>query len=207
MTQGTHARRPSRLRMPRSRGATAGPLIMLLGAWGALIPFFGHSFGFGYTPSNTWTWTAGRGYLEVLPGVGAFLGGALLTISANRATAALGSWTATASGAWFILGTIVSPWWSGGSIGSPVGGTSQAVWERIGMFTGVGMVILFLAGLGLGRISLAARGVPATSPEQLEALERIEGARTIPGERPRTVDLTTAETGAEGTTTSRSVKR
>lgn len=198
MKRGTHAHRPSRFVMPRRRGAVAGPLIILVGAWGALIPFFGHSFGFGYTPSNTWTWTTARGYLEVLPGIGAFLGGALLTISANRATATLGGWVAAASGSWFVLGTVVSPWWSGGNIGTPVGGTSQAVWERIGMFTGVGMVIVYLAALSLGRVSLSGpRAVPATSPEQLDALERIEGARTIPGDRPRTVDLTAAETDAD----------
>jgi hypothetical protein len=182
---------------------------MLVGAWGALIPFFGHSFGFGFTPSNTWTWTAARGYLEVLPGIGAFLGGALLTISAHRATAAFGAYTAAASGSWFVLGTIIQPWWSAGNIGVPVGGSSQAVWERIGMFTGVGMVIIYLAAMSLGRISLSGRrGVPATSPEQLEALERIEGARTIPGDRPRTVDLTAAESAADrNTTTADSTKR
>jgi hypothetical protein len=116
---------------------------------------------------------------------------------------------AAASGSWFVLGTVVAPrWWDPASIGSPVGGYSQAVWDRIGMFTGVGMLIVYLAALSLGRISLSGfRGAPATSPEQLEALERIEGARTIPGERPRTVDLTAAEAGAEGTTKSESVKR
>jgi len=206
MKRGTHAHRPNRFVMPRRRGAVAGPLIMVVAAWGALIPFFGHSFGFGYTPSNTWTWTSARGYLEVLPGIGAFLGGALLTISANRATAAFGGYIAAASGGWFVLGTVISPWWSAGNIGTPVGSTNQAVWERIGMFTGVGMVLIYLAALSLGRISLSGyRGAPATSPEQLEALERIEGARTLPGERPRTVDLTAAEAGTD--TTSESIKR
>jgi hypothetical protein len=172
---------------------------MLLGAWGALIPFFGHSFGYGYTPSNTWTWTAARGYLEVLPGIGAFLGGALLTISAHRAAAAFGGWVAAASGSWFVLGTVVAPrWWDPGNIGTPVGGYSQAVWDRIGMFTGVGMLIVYLAALSLGRISLSGFRAPVATTE---------GARTIPGERPRTVDLTAAEAGTESTTKSESVKR
>ncbi|MGN6474685.1 MAG: hypothetical protein ACTHK4_13695 [Mycobacteriales bacterium] len=181
----------------------AGPLIMLLGAWGALIPFFGHSFGYGYTPSNTWTWTAARGWFEVLPGIGAFLGGALLTTTAHRAAAAFGGWVAGASGSWFVLGTVISPrWWNPAPIGSPVGGYSQAVWDRIGMFTGLGMVIVYLAAMSLGRISLSGARDVTQSPEQLEAIRRIEGARTIPGDRPRTVDLTAAEAGAENSSES-----
>lgn len=204
MPRGAHANRAprtsrlSRLSMARRRGAVSGPLIMLLGAWGALIPFFGHSFGFGYTPSNTWTWTAARGWLEVAPGAAAFLGGLLLAVSSDRASATFGSIVATAGGAWFVLGTVVAPWWNAGYIGTPVGDASRGVWERIGMFTGVGMLIMILAAVALGRISLSGpRATPATSPEQLEAIKRIEGARTIPGDRPKTVDLTAAEAGTE----------
>jgi hypothetical protein len=171
---------------------------MLLGAWGALIPFFGHSFGFGYTPENTWTWTAARGWLEVLPGGVAFLGGLLLILSGDRASAMFGGIAAAAAGGWFVLGTIVAPWWNPGFIGTPVGDDSQAVWERLGMFTGVGLLILVFAAMALGRISLSGRReMPTTSPEQLEAIRRIEGARTIPGERPKTVDLTTAEADSD----------
>ncbi|HVT22150.1 MAG TPA: hypothetical protein VHE57_12270 [Mycobacteriales bacterium] len=192
--------------MPRRRGTAAGVLILLVGAWGALIPFFGHSFGFGYTPSNTWTWTAARGWLEVLPGAVAFLGGLLLAVSGDRASAMFGGTAAAAAGAWFVLGTVVAPWWNAGYIGTPVGDSSQAVWERIGMFTGVGIVLIYLGAMALGRISLSGRREIATStPEQLEAIKRIEGARTIPGDRPRTVDLTAAEAGAE--TRSESVQK
>lgn len=192
MTRGTHAD-PYRYRMPRRRGAVAGPLIMLVGAWGALIPFFGHHFGFGYTPDNTWTWTAARGWLEVAPGAGAFFGGLLLAVSDHRGSASFGGWLAAASGAWFVLGTIVSPWWSPGYIGQPVGSSSQAVWERIDMFTGVGLVILFLAAMSLGQINLSGYRRVTTAPP--------DAGRTIPGERPRTVDLTAAEAGSDSTAT------
>jgi hypothetical protein len=176
----------------------AGPLIMLLGAWGALVPFFGHSFDFGFTPDNTWTWTAARGLLEVLPGAAAFLAGLILTISAHRGSAMFGGVVAALAGAWFVLGIVVSPWWDAGYAGTPVGDATRGVWERLGMFTGVGLLILFLAATTLGRISLSGRReIPTTSPEQLEAIRRIEGARTIPGDRPRTVDLTAAEANTD----------
>ena len=56
-----------RLHMPRSKGAASGLLIVLLGLWGGLIPFVGPSFDYGFTPDDTWQWTDGRLFLEVLP--------------------------------------------------------------------------------------------------------------------------------------------
>src|SRR5260370_1022494 len=38
-------------RILRSRGAASGVLLMLLGAWGALVPFIGPYFGYAYTPA------------------------------------------------------------------------------------------------------------------------------------------------------------
>ena len=57
------------LRVPRTRGVLSGVLLILLGAWGALIPFIGPYFHFAYTPDTAWTYTAGRLWLEILPGV------------------------------------------------------------------------------------------------------------------------------------------
>ena len=67
--------RGGRLQMPRSRGAASGFLLILLGAWGALIPFVGPYFDFAFTPDQEWTWTVARGWLEVLPGAATALGG------------------------------------------------------------------------------------------------------------------------------------
>ena len=38
-----------------------GFALVLLGAWGALIPFVGPYFNYAYTPNGTWIWTASRG--------------------------------------------------------------------------------------------------------------------------------------------------
>jgi len=166
--------------MARSRGAVTGPLLMVLGVWGALIPFIGHSFGYGFTPDNTWHWTAARGWLEVLPGAAAFLGGALLTTSANRMSAMLGGWVAAASGAWLVLGTVINPVWSAGNIGVPTGNTTRAVWERIGMFEGLGVVIVFLAAIALGRTSVVgARDVAAAQARQ-DAMREIDLTESHP---------------------------
>jgi hypothetical protein len=140
--------------MTRSRGALTGFLLMLLGAWGAIVPFVGHYFGYGFTPNNTWTWTAPRGWLEVLPGAVTFAGGLVIAGSRQRVMATLAGWLAAGAGAWFVLGTVVSPLWSAGFLGIPDGTTTDAVLERIGMFSGLGLVIVFLAAVALGRVSL-----------------------------------------------------
>ena len=80
------ARPPGPLWVSRTCGAVSGILLVLLGARGALIPFIGPYVGLSFTPDGAWTWTAGRGWLEVLAGAAAALGRLLREGSGNRAT-------------------------------------------------------------------------------------------------------------------------
>ena len=169
----THASSRNRLAMARSRGAVTGPLLVVLGAWGALIPFFGHSFGYGFTPGNTWAWTAARGWLEVLPGAATFAGGLILTTTGNRLNALVASWVAAVAGAWFVLGIVVAPWWSAGNIGTPSGDAHHAVWERLGMFDGLGVVIIALSAIAIGRATVVgARDIAAGEARRSAAYDR-----------------------------------
>ncbi|MCM3921923.1 hypothetical protein ND748_09660 [Frankia sp. AiPs1] len=142
--------------IPRSRGAVTGLLLMLLGIWGALIPFVGPYFDFAFT-GDAWTWTSARFWLEVLPGIAAFVGGLLLLASANRATAALGAWLAIAAGVWFIIGPTLAGPWHLGSIGAPLGGSARQAVVWISFFYGLGAAVLFLGSTAWGRLSV--RGV------------------------------------------------
>jgi hypothetical protein len=155
------------LRVPRTRGVASGFLLILLGAWGALIPFIGPYFHFAYTPDSAWTWTWGRFFLEVLPGGVALIGGLILLISAFRPVAIAGACLAAAAGAWFALGTLFAPLWTNYSTlgarvsvpaafdsGSPTGGPVHVVAEHLAFFTGLGVVIVFIAGLALGRMAV-----------------------------------------------------
>ncbi|HTQ21342.1 hypothetical protein [Mycobacterium sp.] len=161
--------RPGRLRMPRSRGAVTGFILIVLGAWGALIPFIGPLFHFAYTPDQAWTWTAARGWLEVLPGAIAIAGGVLLIISKNRANAMLGGWLATLAGAWFVVGGAFAPMLHLGSVGDPVAFTDRkrAVLE-IAYFSGLGALMVFLGGVVLARLAVRlardVRPVEAVKP-------------------------------------------
>ncbi len=143
------------LRIPRSRGAVSGLLIVVLGVWGALVPFVGPLFDFAFSPDRPWAWTAGRGWLQVLPGLVAVLGGLLMFASRNRATAMLGSWMAVAAGAWFIVGRTVAGLLGLGGTGEPVAATeAQRVWLELTYFSGLGALIVFLAALAAGRLSV-----------------------------------------------------
>ena len=147
--------RGGRLQMPRSRGAASGFLLILLGAWGALVPFVGPYFDFAFTPDTEWTWTIARGWLEVLPGVATVLGGLLLLTSGNRATAMLGGWLTVLAGAWFVVGRALAGPLAIGDVGAPVAATDvKRVWLDLTYFYGLGALIIFLGALALGRVSV-----------------------------------------------------
>ncbi|MGV0792447.1 hypothetical protein [Mycolicibacterium sp. XJ1819] len=155
MTDARIRPRGGRLGMSRSRGAMSGFLLILLGLWGALIPFVGPYFDFAFNSDAAWTWTTARGWLEVLPGAAVALGGLLLLVSGNRATAMLGGWLAVAGGAWFVVGRALAGPLGIGEVGAPVAATeAKAIALDLAYFSGLGALIVFLGALALGRISV-----------------------------------------------------
>lgn len=157
--------------VPRTRGAVSGILLVLLGVWGGLIPFIGPYFNYGYAPDATWHMTTARLLLEVLPAAGTVLGGLLVLGSANRVGGVFGAWLAVLSGAWFVLGVPLSTLWNGAVVGNALGGTTRQVFEYVGLFGGLGVVIVFFAALALGRFAVkgvreADRVAPVVAPEE-----------------------------------------
>jgi len=176
----SHARngRPSPLWMPRSRGALCGLFLVILGAWGAVIPFVGPHFNFAYTPDQDWAWSTARGWLEVLPGAATALGGLLLILSANRITAMVGGWLAVLAGAWFVIGGQIAPMLGIGSAGDPIAVTERkrAALE-ISYFSGLGAVIVFVGAVAVARLAVR-------SASDAEALARVEAARAARAPQP-----------------------
>jgi hypothetical protein len=158
------------LRVRRSRGVLSGLLLVLLGAWGALVPFVGPYFHYAYTPDKAWTYTTGRLWLEILPGAATLLGGLIVLASSYRPVAHFGAWLAALSGAWFTLGGLIGPTWVKMHMvpGVPVGGAAARAGEQIGFFTGLGVVIVLLAAMAIGRFSVIsvrdARRAAVTEP-------------------------------------------
>ncbi|WAC89638.1 hypothetical protein [Mycobacterium sp. Aquia_213] len=167
---------PGRLWMPRSRGAVCGLILLVLGAWGALIPFVGPHFNFAYTPDKEWAWSTARGWLEVLPGGVTAFGGLLLIFSGNRITAIVGGWLAVLAGAWFVIGGEVAPMLGIGSAGDPIAATDRkrAALE-ISYFSGLGALIVFVGGIALARLAVRLAS-------DIEALGRVRSAAPTGGE-------------------------
>jgi hypothetical protein len=188
------------LRVPRSRGALSGALLVLLGLWGGLIAFVGPYFHFAYTPGTAWTYTSGRLWLEILPGITTVLGGLILLASRVRPVAMFGAWLAAVSGAWFAVGRVLSPAWNAHgtvALGTPIGGTLHRALVELTYFTGLGVIIVFLAALSIGRLTViavrdarlseraaeddAAVTEPATAAPDPVVYERPAGERTTDG--------------------------
>jgi hypothetical protein len=194
------------LQMRRSRGAFSGFLLMLLGLWGALIPFVGPYFHYAYTPDKAWTYNTARLWLEILPGAAVFLGGFLLMIAARRHTALFGAVLAVAAGAWFSLGTMLSPLWNHHVTlgGSPAAATQYTrIMEQLGFFSALGVVVVLIAATAFGRILSVPAGIkvaePVTDTAPADTADN-EETRTLPTRTPAATTPTTFTPTATATT-------
>ncbi|HEV7936109.1 MAG TPA: hypothetical protein VGP70_27815 [Actinomadura sp.] len=175
------------LRVPRSRGALSGVLLLLLGLWGGLVPFVGPYADFAYTPDRAWVFTTGRLWLEIVPAAATVLGGLILLLSANRLLASLGAWIAALGGAWFVAGGPVSALWTDGgaaATGAPIGSESKRIAEQLAFFDGVGVLIVFFAALALGRLAVVAVKDVQPAGEQAAAPPAPEDAPPIGATQP-----------------------
>jgi hypothetical protein len=186
------------LQIRRRHGVFSGLLVALLGIWGALIPFVGPYFHYAYTPDKAWTYNTGRLWLEVLPGAAALLAGLFLMAASSRPTALFGALLGIASGAWFAVGNVLAPLWTTvAPAGVPASTTTlMRAMEEIGFFTGLGVVIVMLAAMSMGRIS-AVPGVTAVTPvpdggyvapEPVTAPVTTVPAQSVPAEDTQSID-------------------
>lgn len=149
-----------RFRIANSTGLLVGVLLVLLGIWGAIVPFVGPYFGYGLGYAGPWYFSLGRLWLDVLPGIAVLLGGMVLAASRNRALAWPAACLALAGGIWFVVGSQISRLWTAGggtAVGTVTGAVGHQVAQYMGYFFGLGAVISVLAALAAGR--LAVRGV------------------------------------------------
>jgi hypothetical protein len=190
--------------VPRTRGGISGFLLILLGAWGAIIPFVGPYFGYAYTPDTAWTYTNGRLWLSILPGAAVFLGGIMVVLAASRPAAMFGGLVALLGGVWFVVGAPIlavavgttGPDGPGTPVADPGAAFSAPVMrllEGLGFYYGLGVVIVIFAAFALGRFAVWAvrpghHAMPPTRPpdetEPVYPHERNRGG-VPPGPRDR----------------------
>jgi hypothetical protein len=175
------------MRLPRTRGAVSGLVLLVAGLWAALVPFFGPYLNLSIGTDQTWHWTTDRLWLDVLPGAVAALGGLMLIKATTRSGAALASWLGVCAGAWLIVGQSVSLLWNHGTsaAGQPLFGNVHKAVEEGVYFYGVGALILFFAAFALGRLALPASAVPVEEPVATTATRPRRG---LFGRRRRAVD-------------------
>jgi hypothetical protein len=158
------------MRLSRTTGVFAGIVLFVLGLWGALIPFVGPYFNYGFSPDTTWHFTMNRFWLCILPGAATAIGGLVLMFASRRSTGLAGGSLALAGGVWFVVGSSVSLLWASHSgtvllsgVGTPLGGHDRAAAEAIGFFYGLGALITLLSAFALARFAMlpAAAGVRA----------------------------------------------
>jgi len=195
------------MRVPRSRGAVSGLLLILLGAWGALIPFIGPYLDYSYGTDQTWHWTTARFWLEVLPGGVTALGGLLLLISAHRVRGSLGGWLAALAGAWFVVGQTLAGPLHLGNIGQPLSQhDSGRAAAQLGYFYGLGAVILFLAAFALGRLAVVGvRDLRAAERDEQRAAEQARAEQELARRQALERDTAAARTADDRTADDRTV--
>ncbi len=129
-----------------------GLIILVLGIWGGLVPFVGPYFHFALGPDKSWTWTTGRLYLSVIPGIVAVIGGLMLMRAGPRPSARLGALLALVAGFWFAIGPEVSILWNAaGAQGAAHGSRDVRMLEILTYHIGLGVLMAALAGYALPR--------------------------------------------------------
>jgi hypothetical protein len=202
------------MRLPRTTGLLSGLVVIVLGVWGALIPFIGPYFHYAFGNYDKWHFTTNRLWLDILPGAVAVLGGWMLFTGTRRKSGVLGGWLAIAAGVWFAIGPSVSLWWhaAGNPIGAPVGGHIRQSLEWIGYFTGLGVAITGFAAFAMGRFvsrprlaeePFVAAGAAAGEVEEHRARRRggLVGRRRAAAADTRAADTRAADTRAADTRT------
>lgn len=148
---------------PRSRGCVSGLILIVLGTWGGIAPYAGPAFGYGFEPDRAWAFNQGRLVLSALPGAVTLVAGLVIALTRSRGLGGVLAVIAALGGAWFVVGEwalkLLPPSTSAFAIsaGKPIGTTvRQVALTEIGCFWGVGALIVFFAGLALGRFSIIA---------------------------------------------------
>lgn len=139
-----------------------GLMLLILGAWAAILPFVGPLFGFRMDGTPAWTWTNAHWQLNLAPGALAVLAGLLLLIG-RRASAVLGGWLAVIAGGWLVVGPLFASLWLSGAPQTQVASsTLDQAMRPLGYHYGTGLVIVLLGAWMIGRRVLLTRPAAGT---------------------------------------------
>ena len=144
----------------------AGLLIVLVGAWGGIVPFVGPLFGYSADGSGSWTWNLSHTLLHAAPGAAAVFGGLVVMLAGGRLSRSglkLGGLLAALAGAWLVVGPVAWPVLEHTKVFMSASPLRQFDYW-IGYALGPGTLLAALGAFVLGRPS-ARPAVPAPAPE------------------------------------------
>lgn len=132
-------------------------LVILIGAWAAIIPFVGHLFGFSADGTPAWYWSLRHALLWLAPGALAFVIGLAMLAQARRAEIGLsrvgsvwmGFLTAVA-GAWLVVGPLAWPVLENGGKVFRTAGPLRELLYQVGWSLGPGLLLVLLGGCTMG---------------------------------------------------------
>ena len=155
---GEHSARPT---VPRFSLGVAGLLLVVLGAWGGIVPFIGPTFGFSADGKGSWHWELTHALLSLAPGAAALLAGLLIMTGAgtrvfHTALTGLAGFIAVLAGGWFVIGAIAWPLLHN-SVVIVYAPPATTLEYFVGYFGGVGCLLIFLGAFVVGRSAAAQR--------------------------------------------------
>lgn len=162
----------------RTVARALGLPLVILGAWGGIVPFAGPAFGYPMPAGShipAWQWSTSHLELHVLPAIAAVAGGLALLGAVRPGVERAGALLGLGAGIWFVLGPVFSPAFLGGGGGmKPMASTFMTVVTPLGYHYGTGITIAIVAAAALG---LLARARPEEAPVR-EHDQRLAGAPT-----------------------------
>jgi hypothetical protein len=162
-TPGLAAPAPATTRVHAKGGSAAGLgttaiLVILVGAWGAIVPFVGAKIHLAADGLPAWHWNLEHGVLWVAPGALALLLGIVMLREVPRVKAKdarFGSaWTGfltVVCGAWFVVGPFAWPVLRSGAVvfvGAP--SAARDLLYLVAWSLGPGTVLVLLGGCAIG---------------------------------------------------------
>ena len=155
---------------PARRAALTGLLMILIGAWGGAVAYFGPDIGLSPAGARSWQWTTAHTILSLAPGAAAVAGGLMLMFGSRLLLGGvqrLGALLTFGAGGWFVLGAAVYPVFYGTSApgyGHVTGGPLMNLAAVAGYGAGVGIALCLLSGVAMAwsmpRLMRSRRAMP-----------------------------------------------
>jgi hypothetical protein len=131
-------------------------LMLIVAAWGAIIPFVGPTFGFRPNGLSAWVWNLPHAVLGLLPGAVAFAAAIMILVrlpllrrGLGLAGIGLAGALAVLAGAWFVVGPVAAPAVIGSSYYLPAS-PFRTVVDELGSALGPGLIIVACGAFAIG---------------------------------------------------------